>query len=169
MGDQRAPSRASFVQYVEFGLLKRMTNDDIEFVMVGSTAAYAYGLDVQPKDVDMVVAYERETWQRILELAETEDPQPGGVRRITDEPKSFPTQLHFGLGRGIDVLSGLQHASFAELYSRSTEGIVSVELLDDLLLPIRVASLSDLMESWRTRGDDRDSELIRAAEMLSTP
>ena len=65
MGDQRAPSRASFVQYVEFGLLKRMTNDDIEFVMVGSTAAYAYGLDVQPKDVDMVVAYERETriWQ----------------------------------------------------------------------------------------------------------
>lgn len=82
------------------------------------------------------------------------------------EPKSFPTQLHFGLGRGVDVLSGLQHAAFSELHSRSIEALVKVELLDDLQLRVRIAGLGDLVESWRTRGSERDVELIRAAEKL---
>jgi hypothetical protein len=169
MDDPRVPVRASFVQLVEFGLLKRMTDNNISFVIVGSTAAYSYGIEVSPKDIDFAVEYQRETWQRILTLAEEEDPQPGGERRITGEPKSFPTQLHFGLGRGIDVLSGLQHASFAELYSRSKQAVITVELLGDLELPIRVTGLGDLVESWRTRGSSRDLDLIRAAEMLAAP
>jgi hypothetical protein len=160
------PPRASFVQLVEFGLLKRMSDEGMEFVVVGSTAAYAYGLNVEPKDVDLVVEYGRDRWQRILALAELEDPQPGGEGRITREPRGFPTQLHLGLGRGVDVLSGLKHAAFSELQFRSIEGAVKVELLDDLLLPVRIASLGDLMESWRTRGRELDSQLIRAAEKL---
>lgn len=162
----RVPSRVSFVQFVEFGLLKRMCDEDMEFVIIGSTAAYAYGLNVEPRDIDFAVEYGRDRWQRILTLAELEDPQPGGERSITREPKSFPTQLHFGLGRGVDVLSGFQHTSFSELHSRSIKGMVKVELLDDLQLPVRIASLGDLVESWRTRGSARDVELIRAAEKL---
>lgn len=160
------PSRASFVQLVEFGLLKRMSDDNMEFVIVGSTAAYAYGLNVEPKDIDIAIEYRRDTWQRILTLAEEEDPQPGGERRITAEPKSFPTQLHFGLGRGVDVLSGLQHAGFAEIYARSKDGAITVELLDDLVLPVRMADLGDLVESLRTRARPHDAGLIRAAEKL---
>lgn len=163
----RVPSRASFVQLVEFGLLKRMSDEDMEFVIVGSTAAYAYGLNVEPKDIDIAVEYGRDRWQRILTLAELEDPQPGGERRLTREPKSFPTQLHFGLGRGVDVLSGFQHAAFSELHSRSIEAMVKVELLDDLQLPVRIAGLGDLVESWRSRGSERDVELIRAAKNLA--
>jgi hypothetical protein len=162
----RVPSRASFVQLVEFGLLKRMSDEGMEFVIVGSTAAYVYGLRVEPKEIDFAVEYERDRWQRILTLAELEDPQPGGGRRITREPKSFPTQLHFGLGRGVDVLSGFQHATFSELHSRSIEGMVTVELFDDLQLPVRIASLEDLVESWRTRGSEHDVELIRATKNL---
>lgn len=162
----RVPSRASFVQLAEFGLLKRMSDENLEFVIVGSAAAYAYGLNIEPKDMDFAVEYGRDRWQRILTLAELEDPQPGGERRITCEPKSFPTQLHFGLGRGVDVLSGFQHAAFSELHSRSVKGMVKVELLDDLQLPVLIASLGDLVESWRTRGSKRDVELIRAAEKL---
>jgi hypothetical protein len=143
-----------------------MANAQIGFVLAGSTAAYAYGLDVHPKDLDIVVEYQRETWQRILTLAEAEDPQPGGERIITGEPKTLPTQLHFGLGRGIDVLSGFRHATFEEILSRSTPGAVRVELLDELQLPLRVASLEDLIESWRTRGASRDKQLLLAAQQL---
>lgn len=162
----RVPPRASFVQLVEFGLLKRMSDEDLEFVIVGSTAAYAYGLNVKPRDIDVAVEYRRDRWHRILALAELEDPQPGGERPITGEPKRFPTQLHFGLGRGVDVLSGFQHAAFSELHSRSINAMVTVELMDDLRLPVRIASLGDLVESWRTRGSERDVELIRAAKRL---
>jgi hypothetical protein len=99
-------------------------------------------------------------------LADEVEPHPGGPGQITGEPKSFPTQLHFGLGRGVDVLSGFQYAAFPELYSRSNEGLLKVELLDDLRLPVRITSLSDLVESWRARGTPRDSELTQAAEKI---
>jgi hypothetical protein len=159
--------RTSFVQLVEFGLLKRMCDDNMKFIIVGSTAAYAFGLNTDPQDLDIAVEYTLDRWQRILTLAELEDPQPGGVRQIKSEPKSRPTQLHFGLGRGVDVLSGFQHADFPELYSRSVEGTVNVEFLDDLQLPVRIASLDDLVASWRARGNVRDIELISAAEKLA--
>ena len=45
----RVASTASFVQLVEFGLLKRMSEEGIESVIVGSTAAYTYGLNVEPR------------------------------------------------------------------------------------------------------------------------
>lgn len=160
------PSRPNFVQLVEFGLLKRMEDEGIEFVIVGSMAALAYGLDVEPRDIDIAVEYGRDIWQRILALAELEDPQPGGERRIERDPTSFPVQMHFGLGRGVDVLSGFRHATFFELHCRSEEGVVRVELLDDVQLPVRIASLGDLVETWRARGSERDVELIRAAEEL---
>ena len=163
---QHQTSRASFVQLVEFGLLKRMSDEGIEFVIVGGTAAYAYGLNVEPNDIDFAVEYERARWQRILSLAELEDPRPGGERRITGEPKQLPTQLHFGLGRGVDVISGFQHADFRELHSRSVGGVIEVELLDDLRLPVRIAGLGDLVASWRARDSEPDVTLIRAAEKL---
>jgi hypothetical protein len=143
-----------------------MRDEGIEFVIVGSTAAYAFGLNVEPKDIDFAVDYERARWQRILTVAERVDPQPGGEGRIDREPVSFPTQLHFGLGRGVDVISGFQHAGFSELNSRSVDGVLKVDLLDDLQLPVRIARLDDLVASWRTRGSERDVELVRAAEKL---
>jgi len=44
--------------------------------------------------------------------------------------------------------------------------MVKVDLLDDLQLPVRIANLGDLVESWRIRGSERDVDLIRAAEKL---
>ncbi len=43
--------RVAFVQYAEFLLLKRMHESRIEFLIVGGTAAHAYGLEVVPKDL----------------------------------------------------------------------------------------------------------------------
>ncbi|HEY0803167.1 MAG TPA: hypothetical protein VGD54_20195 [Steroidobacteraceae bacterium] len=160
------PKRAALVQYAEFLLLKRMQESRIEFLIVGGTAARAYGLEVVPNDLDLIVEYQRERWERILVLADEVDPQPSGVGSLTREPNSFPAQLHANLGRGVDVLSGFRHASFSELYPRRREAIIKVDLLDDAL-PFPVADLNDLIESWRERGEPRDAELISAAESLA--
>lgn len=160
------PKRAAFVQYAEFLLLSRMHASRIEFLIVGGTAAYAYGLEVVPKDLDLIVEYQRERWERIIALADEVDPQPGGVGSLTREPNSFPAQLHVSLGRGVDVLSGFRQASFSELYPRRREAIIKVDLLDDEL-SFPIADLNDLIESWRERGEPRDAELIRAADSLS--
>jgi hypothetical protein len=159
------PKRAAFVQYAEFLLLRRMHESRIEFLIVGGTAAYAYGLEVVPKDLDLIVGYQRERWERILALADEVDPQPGGVGSLTREPNRFPAQLHVSLGRGVDVLSGFRQASFSELYPRRREAIIKVDLLDDEL-SFPIADLNDLIESWRERGEPRDAGLIRAAESL---
>lgn len=159
----RKPKRVAIVQYSEFLLLERMHDSRIEFLIVGGTAAYAYGLEVVPKDLDLIVEYQRERWERILVLADAVDPQPSGVGSLTREPNSFPAQLHVNLGRGVDVLSGFRQASFSDLYPRRREAIIKVDLLGDEL-PFPVADLNDLIESWRERGEPRDAELIRAAE-----
>jgi len=163
----RTPSRAAFVQYAEFLLLKRMRESGIEFLIAGSTAAYAYGFYVEPKDLDIVVDYQRARWEGLLLLTDEVDPQPGGVGSLTREPTTFPTQMHVNLGRGLDVLSGFRHACFSELFPRQREAVVAVELLEGEQLTVPVVDLSDLVESWRARGSPRDAELIRAAEELS--
>jgi hypothetical protein len=163
------PRRASLLQYSEYLLLERMRKSRIPFLVVGGTAAYAYGLEVLPKDLDLVVEYQRETWERILLLADEVDPQPSGTGPLTREPKSFPAQLHVNLGRGVDVLSGLPQANFAELFSRKQEAVVKVEHLNDEM-KVPVADMGDLVASWRSRGEPRDAEWILAAEMLdATP
>jgi hypothetical protein len=143
-----------------------MRESGIDFLIVGSIAAYAYGFELAPKDLDLIVEYQRERWERILVLADEVDPQPGGVGRLTREPNSFPAQLHVNLGRGVDVLSGLRHAGFGKLFPRRQEAVIKVELLNDEL-PFPVADLNDLVESWRSRGESRDAELISVAERLS--
>jgi hypothetical protein len=162
---QRIPTRAASVQYSEFLLLQRMHESGIEFLIVGSTAAYTYGFELVPKDLDLIIEYQREKWERILVLADKVDPQPAGVGPLTREPNSFPAQLHVNLGRGVDVLSGLRHAAFGELFPRRQEAVVKVELLNDEL-PFPVADLNDLVESWRSRGESRDAELISVVERL---
>lgn len=162
----RMASRAAFVQYAELLLLRRMSESGIEFLVAGSTAAYAYGLDVEPKDLDIVVNYQRERWERLLVLADEVDPQPSGVGPLTREPNSFPAQLHVNLGRGLDVLSGFQHASFNELFPRRQEAVIKAEFLEDEFATVPIANLSDLVQSWRDRGSSRDAELVRAAEKL---
>jgi hypothetical protein len=165
MSIQPTLKRTAFVQYSEFLLLKSMQESKIEFLIVGGTAAYTYGLEVIPRDLDLVVEYQRARWERILVLADEVDPQPSGVGTLTREPNSFPAQLHVNLGRGVDVLSGFRHASFVELYPRRREAIIKVDQLDDELI-FPVADLNDLIEAWRARGEPRDAELIRAATRL---
>jgi hypothetical protein len=166
MSRQPTPVRSASVQYAEFLLLKQLQEFGIKFVIVGGTAAYAYGLEVSPKDLDIIVQYDRERWQRILLLADEIDPKPGGAGLISREPVSFPTQLHVNIGRGLDVLSGFRQATFSELYPRRKEAIIKVDVLEDEQ-PFPVADLKDLIASWRERSEPRDARLIRVAESLA--
>jgi hypothetical protein len=159
------PRRAAQVQYSELLLLRTLRESGMDFLVCGSTAAYAYGLDVVPRDLDIVVAYQRERWEQILCFANKEDPQPNGPGGMR-EPNSFPAHLHVFIGRGTDVISGLHHASFDEMSSRQQEAVLKAAHLDDETLTVSIADLSDLMESWKARGSPRDLELIRAARSL---
>lgn len=163
------PIRGAFVQYGEFLLLKRMREAGIDLMIAGSTAAYAYGLEVLPRDLDIIVDYQLDRWQQILVLADEVEPHPGGPGQINNGAKTLPTQMHFGLGRGVDVISGFRHAPFAALSPHAKDGIMKVEHCADLELTVPIVSLEELIESWRTRNGPRDAELIRAAQALSKP
>jgi len=162
------PIRAALVQYGEFLFLKKLRESNIRFVLVGSTAAFTYGMDVEPKDVDCVVEYQREVWDLIFKLADEVEPQPGGPFSLTREPVSFPTHVRVPLGRGLDLLSGFRHASFHEIVPRTQHAEVRVELMDDLSLIVSIADMKDLLASWKDRGEPRDSQMIRAAQKFTS-
>lgn len=139
-------------------LLRRLSEADVQFVLIGGLALNAWGVIRGTKDVDVVVASDPDNLRRLADLAGRE--LNGHIHTGESLPSSPPSvagQLLTGeralietdLGP-LDVVHGLDGVpAYDELKSRATETEV-------LGVKVLVCSLADLKAMKQAAGRTRD-------------
>ena len=152
-------------------ILRRLTEAEARFVVVGGLALGARGVVRATKDIDVVVASDPENLKRVAEVAVAAG---GHVQRgdaLLGSPPSIVALLATGeqvaietdLGR-LDVVQGLDGVpSYEELRARSSEAEV-------LGVSVAVCSVEDLRAMKRAAGRTRDlADLEDLDAALSPP
>ncbi|MGN6275369.1 MAG: nucleotidyl transferase AbiEii/AbiGii toxin family protein [Solirubrobacterales bacterium] len=138
-------------------LLRRLAEEDVEFVVVGGLALNAWGVVRGTKDVDVVVATDSDNLKRIAEVAVAAGGRVQQGEALLGSPFSIAAALATGeqvvietdLGR-LDVVQGLDGIpSYEELRSRATEAEI-------LGITVAVCSFEDLKAMKRAAGRTRD-------------
>jgi predicted nucleotidyltransferase len=138
-------------------LLRRLTEEGAEFVLIGGLAVNAWGVVRGTKDVDVVVAPDPANLKRVAEVAVAAGGHVQRGEALLGSPPSIAALLATGeqvaietdLGR-LDVVQGLEGVpSYAQLRSRSSEAEV-------LGVSVAVCSVEDLREMKRAAGRTRD-------------
>lgn len=138
-------------------ILRRLTEAEVKFVVVGGLALGAWGVVRGTKDVDIVVAPDAENLKRLARVAAAIHGHIHvGESFLSSEP-SIAGHLASGeqvaietdLGR-LDVVQGLDGVpAYDELRSRSTEAEI-------LSVRVAVCAVEDLKSMKRAAGRTRD-------------
>lgn len=138
-------------------LLRRLTEADVEFVVVGGLALNAWGVVRGTKDVDVVIGTDTENIKRVAEVAVAANGHVQQGEALLGSTFSIAAALAGGtqvaietdLGR-LDVVQGLDGVpSFEELRSRAAEAEI-------LGTKIWICSRDDLKAMKRVAGRTRD-------------
>ncbi len=131
-------------------LLRRLSEEGAEFVLIGGLAVNAWGVVRGTKDVDVVVAPDPENLRRVAEVAAAAGGHVQRGEALLGSAFSIAAELASGeqvaietdLGR-LDVVQGLEGVpSYEELRSRASEAEV-------LGISVAVCSVKDLREMKR--------------------
>lgn len=138
-------------------ILRRLTEAEVEFVLVGGLALGAWGVVRGTKDVDIVVAPDPQNLKRLAALAVDLHGHVQADEAFLSTPPSIASQLASGeqvaietdLGR-LDVVQGLNGVpAYDELRERATK----TEILG---VKVAVCSLEDLKTMKQATGRTRD-------------
>lgn len=138
-------------------LLRRLSEANVEFVLIGGLAVNAWGVVRGTKDVDVVVAPDIENLKRVATVAaeinghvQAGESFLSSQPSIADQPASGEqVAIETELGR-LDVVQGLDGVpAFAELRARATE-------TDVLGVSVAVCSVEDLKAMKQAAGRTRD-------------
>jgi predicted nucleotidyltransferase len=138
-------------------ILRRLTEVEAQFVVVGGLALGARGVVRATKDIDVVIAPEGANLKRVADVAvaagghvQRGDALLGGAPSITAALASGEqVAIETDLGR-LDVVQGLEDVpTYEELRSRASEAEV-------LGVKVAVCSVEDLRKMKRAAGRTRD-------------
>ena len=138
-------------------LLRRLSEAEVEFVLIGGLAVNAWGVVRGTKDVDVVVAPDRENLERVAGVAVAIHGHIQTGESLLSTPSSITAQLASGervaieteLGQ-LDVVQGLDGVpTYDELRAGATEAEV-------LGIRVLVCSFEDLKAMKRAAGRTRD-------------
>jgi predicted nucleotidyltransferase len=138
-------------------ILRRLTEAEVEFVVIGGLALGAWGVVRGTKDVDIVIASDPENLKRVANVAVDLHGHVQAGESFLSSALSIADHLASGdqvaietdLGR-LDVVQGLDGVpNFAELRSRS----VDTEILN---VKVAISSIDDLKAMKRAAGRTRD-------------
>jgi predicted nucleotidyltransferase len=148
-------------------ILRRLTEAEVRFVVVGGLALGAWGVVRGTKDVDIVVASDPENLKRVAGVAvEIHGHVQTGESFVSSQP-SIAGQLASGdqvaietdLGR-LDVVQGLDGVpSYDELHARSTKAEI-------FGVVVAVCSVEDLKAMKQAAGRTRDQADLEDLEAL---
>ncbi|HSS42113.1 MAG TPA: nucleotidyltransferase [Solirubrobacterales bacterium] len=149
-------------------LLRRLSEAEVEFVVVGGLAVNAWGVVRGTKDVDVVIATDPENVRRVAEVAAEAGGHVQQGHALLGSAFSIASALAGGdqvmietdLGR-LDVVQGLDGVpSFEELRPRSSEAEI-------LGVAVAVCGVDDLMAMKRAAGRTRDLADLEDLEAAS--
>lgn len=138
-------------------ILRRLTEAEVEFVVVGGLALGAWGVVRGTKDVDVVVAPDPDNLERVAAVAVAAGGHVQTGEALLGSPPSIAALLAGGeqvaietdLGR-LDVVQGLEGVPpYEELRARASEAEV-------LGVSVAVCSVEDLRAMKRAAGRTRD-------------
>jgi predicted nucleotidyltransferase len=138
-------------------LLRRLSEANVEFVLIGGLAVNAWGVVRGTKDVDIVVAPNSENLKRVAELVVAIRGHIQTGESFLSSPPSIAAQLASGervaveteLGQ-LDVVQGLDGVpAYEDLRARAIEAEV-------LGIKVAVCSVEDLKAMKRVAGRTRD-------------
>jgi predicted nucleotidyltransferase len=148
------------------GLLKRLSDGGVEFVLIGGSAAIVHGSDVVTRDVDICASMADENVVRIITALQDVNPR---LLSRPDLPVITPASQHLhnlknmylrtDIGR-LDVLGELPEVcSFDELATNAVE-------MDVFGIRCRVIDIDRLIAAKRVAGRDRDLRAIEDLEAI---
>jgi predicted nucleotidyltransferase len=138
-------------------LLRRLSEAEVEFVLIGGLAVNAWGVVRGTKDVDVVVSLDPENLKRVARVAVAIHGHIQTGESLLSTPPSIAAQLARGervaieteLGQ-LDVVQGLAGVpTYDELRAGATEA-------DVLGIRVLVCSFEDLKAMKRAAGRTRD-------------
>jgi predicted nucleotidyltransferase len=138
-------------------ILRRLTDADVQFVVVGGLALGAWGVVRGTKDVDVVVATDPGNLDRLAKVVVEINGHVQAGESLFSSQRSIAAQLGSGeqvaieteLGR-LDVVQGLDDVpAYEELRARASE-------TDVLGVTVAVCSIDDLKAMKRAAGRTRD-------------
>jgi predicted nucleotidyltransferase len=138
-------------------LLRRLSEAEVKFVLIGGLAVNAWGVVRGTKDVDIVVAPDAGNFKRLAAVAEAIHGHVHAGESFLSSQLSIAGQIAGGeqvgietdLGR-LDIVQGLDGIpAYDELNARSTK----VEILG---VEVAVCSIEDLKAMKRAAGRTRD-------------
>jgi predicted nucleotidyltransferase len=138
-------------------LLRRLSEAEVEFVLIGGLAVNAWGVVRGTKDVDIVVAPDPDNLKRVAEVAFAIQGHIQTGESFLSSPPSMAAQLASGervaieteLGQ-LDVVQGLDGVpTYEELRANAAETEV-------LGVTVAICSLEDLKTMKRAAGRTRD-------------
>lgn len=138
-------------------LLRRLSEANVKFVLIGGLAVNAWGVVRGTKDVDIVVAPDLENLKRVAAVAVAIDGHVQSGESFLSSQPSIASQLASGeqvaieteLGR-LDIVQGLDGVpGFDELHARAAEAQV-------LGTKVAVCSVEDLKAMKQAAGRTRD-------------
>jgi predicted nucleotidyltransferase len=148
-------------------ILSRLSEAEVEFVVIGGLALGARGVVRGTKDVDIVVAPNVENLKRVATVAVAVRGHVQTGESFLSSPPSIAARLATGervaieteLGQ-LDIVQGLDGVpTYEELRARATE-------TDVLGVPVAVCSVDDLKAMKRAAGRTRDLADLEDLEAL---
>lgn len=138
-------------------LLRRLTEAEVEFVLIGGLAVNAWGVVRGTKDVDIVVAPDTENLKRVAGVAVAVHGHIQTGESFLSTPPSIAAQLASGervaietqLGQ-LDVVQGLDGVP---TYDELRAGAIEADILG---IKVLVCSVEDLRSMKRAAGRTRD-------------
>jgi predicted nucleotidyltransferase len=138
-------------------LLRRLSEANVNFVLVGGLAVNAWGVVRGTKDVDIVISPDPENIKRIAEVAVEIHGHVQTGESFLSTPFSIATQLASGDRVAIETELGLldvvQGLDGVPSYDRLRATAVKAEILG---VEVAVCSIDDLRQMKRTAGRPRD-------------
>jgi predicted nucleotidyltransferase len=140
------------------GVLRSLVESNVRFVLVGGLAMIAQGAANLTSDIDCLYARNPENIERLVEALRAIHPKlrtPKEAVPIVWTPDFFKNVLNVTLSTDMGSVDLLAEApgveSFEEVWTRAQE----MRLFD---LPVRVASLDDLLRMKLATGRPKDAE-----------
>jgi predicted nucleotidyltransferase len=140
------------------GVLRSLVEANVRFVLVGGLAMIAHGAANLTVDVDCLYARSPENIERIIEALRTVHPQLRTASQpvpIQWAPDFFRNVLNVTLSTDLGSLDLLAEAPGADDFEAVWERAEEMRLFG---LPVRVASLEDLIRMKSSTGRPKDKE-----------
>lgn len=178
--DPRPPSRSPELR----SILAKTYRHQVRFIIVGSTAALAHGISLEPGDIDIVPSLDADNLARVVRLLDDVDAVPEGFghwiskengrRKWIDE--GFSSELLAGWRPNPASLASLDHLFRTPLGNLDIVPTLAGSY-DDLLpttverplagIPVKVPPISDLVERLRYSNRPKDQERLARLERLA--